>query len=335
MRRLAQWRVTLNGGPMSIKQIAATVALLGERPDEYPRWPWATFNREVGGLPPGRLTVIGARPGQGKTTMLLNAVRRWLEDGLKVCYLGTEQSFEETWQRLAALELAIPPVLFLEHRWDEIAGLSGRAAWKVEIDATEMVMSVGRRWGRHMWCVDLPRLSAAGFLEVAEKAVSRGADLIVLDHVLRLRYDLQMLTAAVGDLVTEAKECATRHKIHVVLAAQLARPPASLGLAALLTPPRADQLKQSGTLEQEADVVLLLHRVPIPDVESRLGEVRAGRMDIANLFQEQVLGVTVGKQRHRSYLTDRMFKLWVEPWDEIVEQHTYMREPGEEAETPF
>ena len=37
-----------------------------------------------------------------------------------------------------------------------------------------------------------------------------------------------MLTAAVGDLVTEAKECATRHKIHVVLAAQLARPPASL-----------------------------------------------------------------------------------------------------------
>ena len=30
-------------------------------------------------------------------------------------------------------------------------------------------------------------------------------------------------------------------------------------------------------------------------------------------------------------------KLWVEPWDEIVEQHTYMREPGEEAETgvPF
>ena len=85
---------------MSIKQIAATVALLGERPDEYPRWPWATFNREVGGLPPGRLTVIGARPGQGKTTVLLNAVRRWLEDGLKVCYLGTEQSFEETWQLL-------------------------------------------------------------------------------------------------------------------------------------------------------------------------------------------------------------------------------------------
>lgn len=320
---------------MSRKQIAATVALLGERPEKYPRWPWPAFNREVGGLPPGRLTVVGARPGQGKTTILLNAVRQWLEDGLKVCYLGTEQSYEETWQRLAALELAIPPVLILEHRWEEIARLSGAPVWKVEMDATEMVSSVGRRWGRHMWCVDLPRLTAAGFLEVAEKAVSRGAELIVLDHVLRLRYDLQMLTAAVGDLVTEAKECATRHKIHVVIAAQLARTPASLGLAALLTPPRADQLKQSGTLEQEADVVLLLHRVPIPDVESRLGEVRAGRLDIAELYQEQVLGVTVGKHRLRSHLTDRMFKLWVEGWDEIVEQRTYVREPGDESGVPF
>lgn len=320
---------------MSRKQIAATVALLAERPEEYPRWPWAAFNREIGGLPPGRLTVIGARPGHGKTTVLLNAVRRWLEDGLKVCYLGTEQSFEETWQRLAALELAIPPVLVLEHRWEEIAALSGRSAFTVEMDVTEMVLSVGRRWQRYMWCVDSPRLTAGGFLEVAEKAVSRGADLIVLDHVLRLRYDLQMLTAAVGDLVTEAKECATRHRIHVVLAAQLGRPPASLGLGALLTPPRADQLKQSGALEQEADVVLLLHRVPVPDVESRLGEVRAGRLDIAALFQEQVLGVTVGKQRHRSYLTDRMFKLWVEGWDEIVEQRSYGREPGEESGVPF
>lgn len=321
---------------MTLKHIGAALAALSERPDGYPRWPWSLFNREIGGLPPGRLTVVGARPGQGKTTALLNAVRTWLEDGLKVCYLGTEQAPAETWQRLAALELAIPPVLFLEHRWDEIAQLSGAPAWKVEMDATEMVSSVGRRWGQDFGCVALPRLTAADFLEVAQKAVKHDYEIIVLDHVLRLRYDLQTLTAAVGDLVTEAKELATREKVHVVLAAQLARPPVTLGIGALLTPPRAEQLKQSGTLEQEADVVLLLHRVPKPNVDhDALNAVRTGQAELATLFQPQVLGLTVGKHRLRSHLVDRTFQFWVEPWDEIVEQRTWAREPGEEAEMPF
>jgi len=320
---------------MTAQQVSNALALLEHTPEEFPRWPWPTFNREVGGLAPGRLTIVGARPGGGKTTVLLNALRKWLEDGLQVCYAGTEQSPEETWQRLAALELSLAPVLFLEHRWDEIAALSGRSVKVVEMDTAEMLQSVGRRWAKRLSCVDLPRLTAKKFLAVAQEAIDRGCEVVVLDHVLRLRYGLQSLTAEVGDLVTEAKELATRARVHIVLAAQLARPAATLGLSAHLTPPRAEQLKQSGALEQEADVVLLLHRVPRTDIDNlALQAVRTGKAELATLFQEQVLGITVGKHRFRSHLADRTFRLWVEPWDEITEVRTFHREPGED-DVPF
>jgi hypothetical protein len=232
--------------------------------------------------------------------------------------------------------LNIAPVWLIEQRWQEVADMSGRSVAVVELDVHEMLASLRRRWEPYLWCVDLPRLTAKGFLKIGLEARDRGCELIVLDHVLRLRYGMQTLTAEVSDLATEAKELAKHSGMHVVLAAQIARPPQALGLSALLSPPRPDQLKQSGALEQEADAILLLHRAVRSDIDTlRLKAVREGRAEMATLFQPQVLNVTVGKHRLRSHLVDRTFGLWVEPWDEIIERSQWMREPGQDEAPPW
>lgn len=239
------------------------------------------FDGLVTGLEPGRLTVIGARPKIGKSTAgrcLLHGAAKHGTPGLLV---SLEMGRGEIMQGLLSDEAQVP----LHHirngscddlEWHKLARAAARLA---ELP---------------LWIDDTPTMTVAALRHRAVRAKrEHGVGIVCVDY-------LQLLTApkaenrqvAVSAMSRELKLMARAEDLAVVALAQLNRGPESRADKK----PTASDLRESGSLEQDADSVLLLHREDVYERDSP----RAGEMDI--IVDRQRTGptgvVTVAFQGH-------------------------------------
>ena len=228
--------------------IDETIASL-DQPSRAIPTPWADLNQIITGWEPGSLYVIGARPSVGKSIMALQAGIGLAEHGT-VSYITLEMGTREVDQRVLA-QLAEVPL--------------GRL--KGESKSTEKLTP--RDWERihavQPYIKDMPLAVhfSGNMTAVAVKSharsVNRSAPLsaIVVDYLQLMNPppgDRRPRHEVVADFSRSLKLLAMDMQVPVIALTQLNRNSANEKRR-----PTMNEIRESGAVEQDADVVILLH----------------------------------------------------------------------------
>ncbi len=223
----------------------------------------------LGGLQPSDLIILAARPSVGKTSLALNiAQHAAVREGKKVAVFSLEMSKEQLALRLLSAESGINPRPL-------------QTGFVDETDWSKIAMVMNDMATAPMWIDDSPALSVMELRTKARRleAEQRGLDLVIVDY-------LQLMQAStsnkdsnrvqeVSEISRGLKQLARELKVPVVALSQLSRGVEQRGTAE----PRLSDLRESGSIEQDSDVVIFLYRdgEQNPDAEVELIKAKVAK----------------------------------------------------------
>ncbi|HEY2300933.1 MAG TPA: replicative DNA helicase [Acidimicrobiales bacterium] len=214
------------------------------------------LDERLSGLQPSTLVIVGARPSMGKTALALGmAAHAAMEGGIPVLYFSLEMSHSELTQRL----------LCSEARVDSSRIRNGKL---LESDWPKISHAIGRLGEAPLYIDDNPNLTIMEVRAKARRLKSRlgNLGLVVIDYLQLMsgRNSAENRQVEVSEISRGLKILARELEIPVVALSQLSR---NLEMRADKRPMLAD-LRESGSLEQDADVVMFLYRDEIYNPES-------------------------------------------------------------------
>lgn len=203
----------------------------------------ATFDADMGGLFPGELTILAARPGNGKTSLALQIAAHNAEQGRLVYFASLEMSAVELSIRMAC----------------GASGVSNRLVRIGQLSATDQA-SLGRAFVEQgkaaLEIHDRASLTVAAIRREIRKRTKRGLALAIVDYLQLVTPEDRRLPREqqVARMVRQLKETAREYGIPILCLCQLNRQADGDDV------PRLSQLRESGAIEQDGDVVLFLSR---------------------------------------------------------------------------
>lgn len=214
------------------------------------------------GFHSGQMIIVGARPAMGKSTLAIDFVRgAALRAGKTVLFFSLEMSKEEIVQRVIAAESLVE---FKKIRTGK--ELTAEDWQKMKRAREELLDS-------NMMIDANPSLSMVALRTKAlqQKAKPEGLDLIVIDY-LQLMEQVKGTNASRQEQISETsrgiKLLAKELEIPIIILCQLNRGVENRSDKV----PAASDLRESGSLEQDADVIFLLHRPEAYDPNDRPGQ---------------------------------------------------------------
>ncbi|MCU0271597.1 MAG: replicative DNA helicase [Acidimicrobiales bacterium] len=210
----------------------------------------------LSGLQPSALVIVGARPAMGKTAFALGmAAHAAIEANRPVLLFSLEMSQLELTQRL----------LCSESRVDSKNVRDGKLT---ESDWSKISHGVGRLAEAPIWIDDNPNVTVMEIRAKARRLKSRVGDLgmIIIDYLQLMtgRSSAENRQVEVSEMSRGLKILARELECPVVALSQLSR---GLELRHDKRPMLAD-LRESGSIEQDADVVMFLYRDEVYNAES-------------------------------------------------------------------
>lgn len=220
-----------------------------------------------GGLRPGQLVVIAGRPAMGKTACSLGIAESAAKIGAPTLFFSQEMSGEE----LASRSLARSSGLALDKILDG-RKFESDAEWSRLTEGTVKVTEL------EVLVDEQPALSLSEMRARARTVKrQRGLGLIVIDYLgLMADGDGNTRNEKVGANSRGLKALAKQMEVPVVLLAQLNRKLEERGNKR----PMLSDLRDSGEIEQDADIVLFLYRDEVynPDTRDRgIGEINIAK----------------------------------------------------------
>lgn len=204
------------------------------------------LDRLLGGLKPQQLFIIAARPAVGKTSLAMSIAERIaLDDGLPAAFFSLEMSGKELLHRLACSRARVDGALLNE----------GKAT---ERDIKAVTVAHAKIAKAPLHICDTGSLTVAQLTARARRMVQRyGITILFVDYLGLLRSgDKGRSRYEETTLVSNAlKALAKELNLPVIALAQLNRDNDREARA-----PRLSDLRDSGAIEQDADIVGLLHR---------------------------------------------------------------------------
>jgi len=195
------------------------------------------LDNKLAGLNPSNLIIIAARPGIGKTTFALNiASHLCLEEKKTVGFFSLEMSKEELVDRLLVMEAKID-------------------SWKLKTgklndeEMTKLTQAYGRLADANLFIDDTPALSITEMRTKARKLqIEKKLDMIIMDYI---------------QLADPGRRTDSRVQevLPVIALSQLSRAVEQRGEKR----PQLADLRDSGAIEQDADIVMFLYRVEEDD----------------------------------------------------------------------
>ncbi|MFR0358643.1 replicative DNA helicase [Streptomyces sediminimaris] len=243
------------------------------------------------GLHPGQMVIVAARPAMGKSTLALDFVRACsIRHSRPSAFFSLEMSRNELLDRALSAEAKVA----LHHL---------RSGDLSDDDWTQIARHLPDVSAAPLFIDDTHGQTLAAIKAKCRRLQQRtGLELVVIDYLQLLgsgtsrRHENRQ--QEVSELSRGIKLLAKELQVPVVVLAQLNRGPEQ---RADKKPMLAD-LRESGSLEQDADLVILVHREDAYDRES----VRAGEADliVAKHRNGQLTTVTVASQLHYSRFVD-------------------------------
>lgn len=223
--------------------------VLEEKANEHP--PTVTSGIEKidnalnGGFRPAEMVVIGARPSVGKSSLLLYSALHAAADGKKVLYISAEMPIRQNAVR------ALAAVSGVEMRQFNHAELLTDAQRKEALQGLEAygAGNIHQYMATSIRVPDIRRLAL-------NMRRSGGLNAIYIDYLglLKSERENENTNARIADISRAIKALACELQVPVIVAAQLNRNAARQDEA-----PMIHELRDSGAIEQDADIVLLLH----------------------------------------------------------------------------
>ena len=200
----------------------------------------------LAGLQPSNLIVVGARPSMGKTAFALGMASHAALQGTPALFFSLEMSHLEIAQR----------VLCAEARVDASRMRNGRL---VENDWSKISHAIGRLGNAPLFIDDNPNVTVMDIRAKARRMKAReGLGLVVVDYLQLMtgRSAAENRQVEISEISRGLKILARELEIPVVALSQLSR---SLESRSDKRPMLAD-LRESGAIEQDADVVMFIYR---------------------------------------------------------------------------
>lgn len=211
-----------------------------------------TLDREIGGLLPDDLVIIGARPSVGKTACAVCIVDNILGQNAPCSFYSYDMSEEQFLYRLTSFH----------------SGIS-----VAEIKTREFSMPQKEAWDRLRYAqnklieskiyltfdyLEMPALARS----IRDDVKKRGVQAVFIDYLQIVPWGIYPKEYDRVTAVTKAiKRLAREAGVPIVALAQLNRKESR----SLREEPRMDELRSSGQIEQDASYILLLHRPPRAD----------------------------------------------------------------------
>jgi replicative DNA helicase len=198
------------------------------------------------GFQPGEVIIVAARPSMGKTSLLLNLAENMaVQDKTSVAIFSLEMSKEQLAQRFLASHA----------RYDLRQMRRGMISPE---DWTKLQLAAGDLEQSPIYIDDSPMLT---ILQLRAKArrlkAAYNIQCVLLDYLQLMTYfgRADSRQEQITEISRGIKALARELKIPVICAAQLNRGPTDRPTHR----PRMSDLRESGSIEQDADVVALLH----------------------------------------------------------------------------
>lgn len=246
------------------------------------------------GLKAQELIILAARPGVGKTAMALNiASHVALRLKKNVLFFSLEMSASALVRRLLAAQAKVSLQKIISGR---ISFKTGRPRSDFEC----LVEAADHFAEAPLWIDDSASLS---ILELRGKArrlmMEHGLDLIVVDYLQLLSSGMKTenRTQEVSAISRGLKAVAKQLNVPILALSQLSRQPERRGQDAR---PQLSDLRESGSIEQDADVVIFIHRKIAPRAEEE------------NMEESRKAEIIIAKQRNGP--TDAFLLVYLEPY---------------------
>ncbi|MFC4729506.1 replicative DNA helicase [Coralloluteibacterium thermophilus] len=208
--------------------------------------PWARLNRITNGLADGDLVIVAARPSMGKSAWAVNVSTAAALSGKRVLIFSLEMTAESIFNRAVASVGEVPL------SWLRSGGTEGEGDyWARVTEATKALNASG------LVIDDSSSLTAAQIVSRAKREHMRGElGLVVIDHLHCMQYGSGEMRHEIQDATRSFKSLAKALRCPVVVLSQLNR---SCETRTNKRPQLAD-LRESGAIEQDADLILFLYR---------------------------------------------------------------------------
>ena len=235
------------------------------------------------GWQPGNLIVIGARPGHGKTAIALNMARAAaIDHGIPTAFFTLEMTDVELADRLIGTETGL---------------VSNMRKGKVKMndeDWAHLEEALVRAAKAPLFIDETPGLTISEFTsKIKRMKAERDIRIAFVDYLQLMHasgHESQYRAQEIGEISRQLKETAKELKIPIIALAQLNRN--LMGRQGSLNGrPVLSDLKDSGSIEQDADMVLFIHRPallglsegPEDIAELIIAKNRSGEMGVVSL----------------------------------------------------
>ncbi len=211
----------------------------------------------TGGFQPSDLIVVAARPSMGKTAFALNVALNMAKTGKKVAFFSIEMSRVQIMMRLLAIE----------SRVGMAAIRTGRPHFTPK-EWSDLELAAQRLEQTRFYIDDSASLSIIEMKTRARRLHKEvGVDAVFVDYLQLMKVTGENLRRSdsraqeVAVISASLKELAKELNIPVIALAQLNRSPEQRGGRGDQGPKyQLSDLKESGAIEQDADVIIFLHR---------------------------------------------------------------------------
>ena len=261
---------------------------------------YSNFDERLGGLHPGSLIVIAGRPAMGKSVVGLNMARHAVFAlGKAAIYFSLEMPEEELIGRLTADFCNLP--------YDKV-----RRADFDEEEWPKLTHLVGNSKDSDLIIDQTPALSISQIISRAKRIQRiKNLSLIVVDHMHLVEADGENEVIRVGKVSAGLKRLAKELNCPVVALCQLNR---KCDDRPNRRPVMSD-LRQSGNIEQDADVIAFVYRDVVYNADTPYPEVM-------ELISRKVRGGQTGTDWFKSQLAFCRFVPGEEPAD-VIDQKPY------------
>lgn len=209
--------------------------------------PYPSINKYITGLLPGQLITIGARPSIGKSVVATQTAVTACSAGKSTAIFSLEMGKYEVMDRILSSMSMI-----------EMRALKGR---KLSTDEREQFSEALEQYKQFKLHID--DTPSVGVEYIKQKALSlaqseNGLDLIIIDYLqlMQTNKNTRNREQAVAELSREMKNLAKLLQIPIMILVQVNREKADQED----TIPKLSDIRESGAIAADSDVVILLHR---------------------------------------------------------------------------
>ena len=209
------------------------------------------------GLNKTDLIILGARPGMGKTSFALNIARNVAVNGGKtVCFFSLEMSRDQLAQRMLSSE----------------AGIKSEKLRTGELSADEWtrLAQAGDHLSKAEIYFDETSTITVGEMKAKLRRMKK-VDLVIIDYLglMKSARNIDNRVQEVSEITRNLKIMAKEINVPIIACAQLSRATEAKGKS---HKPALADLRDSGSIEQDADIVLFLYRETYYDSERKEDE---------------------------------------------------------------